>query len=164
MNKRVLVAGGSLEGIQAALDLADWGARVTLVEESPSLHGSSSGGPGQYGLNLHFMPKLLRAASHPNINIITDASVVQTKGERGDFKVTITEQPRYVNTNLCSSCGRCEQECPVNIISPLASAHDGRKAIHRPISGIKSVPSAYTVEKEGKPPCPCPVRCSPHSS
>jgi len=164
MNKRVLVTGGSIEGVQAALDLADWGARVTLIEESSSLHGNSSGGTSQYGVNLHFMPKLLRAASHPNINIITDANIVRTKGTKGDFRVTVTRESRYVNVDLCTSCGRCEQECPVNIIFPLADAHDGHKAIHRPAFGLKSVPSAYTIDKEGKPPCTaaCPAGVNVH--
>ena len=75
MSTRALVISGGIEGIQAALDLADSGMEITLVEESPALHADSLGEShlGRHGEALLFMPKLLKAASHPNIDIITNA-------------------------------------------------------------------------------------------
>ncbi|MFC1870239.1 FAD-dependent oxidoreductase, partial [Chloroflexota bacterium] len=137
------------------------GVEVTLVEESPALHVNSpgEGSPLNLDASLRFMPRLLKASRHNNINIITGAGVSQVKGERGDFKVTVVRQPRYVNTDLCTSCGRCERECPVDVVPCPAGAHKEHKAIHRPDFGLKSVPSAYTVEKKGIPPCTaaCPA-------
>jgi len=164
MSKRALVIGGGIEGIQAALDLADSQIEVTLVEESSTLHANSPEDHDKHAEALLFMPKLLKAASHHNISIITNANVVQVKGKKGDFRATIFKQPRYVNVDICPSCGRCEHECPVNIIPRSTNVQDGHKAIHRPDFGLKSVPSAYTVDKEGIPPCTaaCPAGVNAH--
>lgn len=166
MSKRALVVGGNIEGVQAALDLADCGVEVTLVEETATLQVDSPEGshPDKHADPLLFMPKLLKAANHQNINIITNANVAQVKGEKGDFRATIIKRPRYVNVDTCTSCGRCERECPVNIIPRTAEAQNGHKAIHRPDFGLKSVPSAHTVEKKGIPPCTaaCPAGVNAH--
>ena len=153
VSKRALVVGGDIEGVQAALDLADCGVEVTLVEETATLQVNSPGEshPDKHADPLLFMPKLLKAANHQNINIITNANVAQVKGEKGDFRATIIKRPRYVNVDTCTSCGRCERECPVNIIPRTAEVQNGHKAIHRPDFGLKSVPSAFTVEKKGIP-------------
>ena len=161
MSTRVLVVGGDIEGIQAALDLAERGMEVTLVEESPALQANSPTGNhlDKHGEALRLMPKLLKAASHPNIDIITNASVVRVKGEKGNFGVSIIKHPRYANVEICTSCGRCERECPSEIIPLSGDAHHGYKAIHRPDFGLKSVPSTYIIEKKGIPPCTaaCPA-------
>jgi len=166
MSKKVLVAGGAIEGIQVALDLADWGTEVTLVEGSPTLHvySQAESQPSHDAETLRFMPKLLRAASHRNINVITNASVVRVKGEHGDFKAAIVQHPRFVDLDACTSCGRCEQECPVEIKLRYTNTRDGHKAIHLPGLGLKSVPSAYTVDKKGVPPCSaaCPAGVNAH--
>ncbi len=155
MGRKALIIGGGIEGVQAALDLADSQIEVTLVEEEPSLQ------TGKSDTDLLLMPKLLRAISHPNINVITDASVIQVKGDRGNFKTTVVQRPRYVDTELCASCGRCEQACTVDIISPDTNGH---KAIHRPDAGLKSAPSTCKVDKDGIAPCSatCPAGVNPH--
>ncbi|MBI2830717.1 MAG: FAD-dependent oxidoreductase [Chloroflexi bacterium] len=160
MSRRALVIGGNIEGVQAALDLADAGIEVTLVEESPALHPTSTAGsqPASEAATLRYIPKILRAASHRNINVVTSADVLQVKGKRGNFKATILKQPGYVNSDLCTSCGRCERECPVNI-SLQPDGLNAHKAIHLPAFGLKSQPSAYTLEKNGVAPCTaaCPA-------
>ena len=164
MSGGALVIGGDIRGVQTALDLADCGIKVTLVEPSPSLQANNAESPGESGPennagSLRLIPKLLKAAHHPNINMLTNASVVKVKGTRGDLRVTVVQQPRYINADLCTSCARCERECPVNIISLAGETLDEHKAIHRPDYGLKSVPSAYVVDKKGVPPCTaaCPA-------
>ncbi len=156
MGKKALVIGGSIEGIQAALDLADSQIEVTLVEESLALHLNES------DRALLLMPKLLRVINHPNIKVITNANVAQVKGEKGNFKATVVEHPRYVDADICASCERCERACPVDII--MANASNGHKAIHRSAFGLKSVPSAYAIDKEGMPACTaaCPAGVNTH--
>lgn len=148
----VVVIGGNVEGVQVALDMANCGIEVTLVEPSPSLRQTEMGDE-----SLLLRPRLLEAASHPKIRLMTETEVVKLEGEEGPFVVTLRQQPRYVNPQACTSCGRCEQSCPVTI-----SSREGEvvhKAIHFPSLGIKAVPSACLVEKKGLPPCnaACPA-------
>ncbi|NQT71333.1 MAG: FAD-dependent oxidoreductase [Chloroflexi bacterium] len=148
MTGHVLVVGGSIEGVQAALDIANSGLQVTIAEESSSIGQS---------VDLFLQPKLLEAANHPNINILTGTDITNLEGERGSFHVRFLEHPRYVDTDVCTSCGRCEQSCPVVVTGPRGSkAH---KAIHFPQSGLKSVPSTCMIEKTGIAPCTaaCPA-------
>ena len=167
MSGGTLVIGGDIQSVQTALDLADCGIKVTLVEQSPSLRANNAKSPGESRPDsntelLRLIPKLLKAANHPNINILTNASVMKVKGTKGDFQVTVVQQPRYVNVDICASCARCEHECPVSVIPLASKTLDGCKAIHQPDYGLKSVPSAYIVEKKGVSPCTtaCPAGIS----
>jgi heterodisulfide reductase subunit A-like polyferredoxin len=154
MSGGVLVLGGDIQGVQTALDLADCGLKVTLVEPSPSLTGDGSDSPER----LRLIPRMLKAVTHPNIRVLTGATVSQVTGSPGNLQATVVQQPRYVDTTICTSCGRCQEQCPVHIFRPDAAV-EGRKAISRPDYGLKSVPSAYVVEKKGVPPCTaaCPA-------
>ena len=164
MSRGALVIGGDIQGVQTALDLADCGIKVTLVEQLPCLQANNDKSLGEsrsgnHTESLRLIPKLLKAANHPNIKILTNASVEKVRGTRGNFRVTVVQHPRYINAGSCTSCGRCELECPANVIVPASKAPDGHKAIHRPDYGLKSVPSAYIIEKRGVPPCTaaCPA-------
>jgi len=164
MSGEALVIGGDIQGVQTALDLADCGIKVTLVEQSPALQAKHAGSPeeskpGNNNEPLRLMPKLLKAANHPNISVLTYASVAKVKSTKGNFRVTLVQQPRYVNLDICTSCARCERECPVNILPPAGEPLNGHKAIHHADFGLKSVPSTYTIEKKGVPPCTaaCPA-------
>jgi heterodisulfide reductase subunit A len=160
----VLVMGGGIAGIQAALDAANAGARVILVERSPAIGGVMA------FLDKTFptldcsicieAPKIGDVIRHPNIEVITLAEVIDVKGEPGDFEVTILQKPRYVTPD-CTKCGKCEQVCPVAVFNPL----DGtsvRKAIYLPYP--QAEPGWYVIDIEhclNKPPgyMPCD-RCS----
>ncbi|MDD4858911.1 MAG: FAD-dependent oxidoreductase [Dehalococcoidales bacterium] len=158
MSRGVLVAGGSLAGVKSALELADRGIKVTLVEEADALQSGASDKASM----LRFAPLLLRAAHHPNIKVVNGANVERLRGEKGDFKVRVIQRPRFVNAEACVSCGKCEIECPVDIIS--ADTGKKHKAIHRPQFGLKSVPAAYCIEKSGTSPCAaaCPAGVNSH--
>ncbi|MDY6911266.1 MAG: FAD-dependent oxidoreductase [Chloroflexota bacterium] len=148
---RALVVGGNIEGVQAALDIANSGIEVSLIEQGPSL-------PVESGENAHLLrPRLLEAASHPNIQILTGANITLLEGDKEAFHIKLVQQPRYINTEACTSCGRCEQACPVTLSSRDKS--DIRKAVHYPNSGLKSVPSTCLIEKTGVAPCTaaCPA-------
>ncbi|MFC2036226.1 FAD-dependent oxidoreductase [Chloroflexota bacterium] len=164
MSKKALIMGGNIENIEVALSLADVGIEVTLLESSPALCSNHISNPGRQFETLRFVPKLLKAANHRNIRIVTNASVKQVKGDKYDFRVTVQEYPRYVSLDECTSCGRCERDCPVDIIPPAADVHTGYKAIHRPDFGLKSVPSTYCIDKRGIAPCTaaCPAGINAH--
>lgn len=151
MSGRVLVIGGGVEGIQAALDLAEAGLEVTLVEPSSALPTESVEG------FLAFRPKLLEAADHPRIQILTGAEITDLDGGKGSFRVTVAQHPRYVREDACTSCGRCEASCPVTLLS----LSDGslHKAIRRPGAEFKGIPSTCVIDKRGVPPCnaACPA-------
>ncbi len=159
--KGVLVLGGGIAGIQAALDVADSGYRAYLVEKSASLGGRMA------QLNRTFPtldcsmcvlgPKMMDAGRHPNIEIITGSELTSLKGEAGSFAATVDVQPRYVLSDACVGCGECEAVCPVSVPNDFDLGLQSRKAIDRPFA--QAVPSAVSILKRGTPPCTagCPL-------
>ena len=101
MGKGVLVIGCNLAGVRAALDLAQSGTQVYLVERSPFLgHGNE----GEVSPHL-LTAEMLEAAKHPGIEIWTDARVTDLTGQRGDFQAEVHCGPRYVDLTKCTACG-----------------------------------------------------------
>jgi heterodisulfide reductase subunit A-like polyferredoxin len=157
----VLVLGGGIAGIQAALDVADSGHRAYLVEKSASLGGRMA------QLNRTFPsldcsmcvlgPKMMDAGRHPNIEVITGAELTSLRGEAGGFAATVNVQPRYVLPDACVGCGECEAVCPVSVPNDFDLGLQSRKAIDRPFA--QAVPSAVSILKRGTPPCTagCPL-------
>jgi heterodisulfide reductase subunit A len=119
----VLVVGGGIGGIQAALDLADSGFYVYLVEKTPAIGGRMAQLDKTFPTNDCSMcimgPKLVEAGRHLNIEIITYADIESVKGTAGNFKVKIRKRARSINTDLCTGCGLCVENCPV-IYQPIA--------------------------------------------
>lgn len=119
----VLVVGGGIGGIQSALDLADSGFKVYVLEKSPSIGGVMAQLDKTFPTNDCSMcilaPKLVSVARHPNITIITNAEIDKLSGEAGHFVVTVRKQPRYVDLDKCTGCGLCMQDCPVRQIVSL---------------------------------------------
>jgi heterodisulfide reductase subunit A len=117
ITKRCLVIGGGIAGVQAALDVAEAGYEVVIVEREPSLGGHMA------QLDKTFptldcsacilTPKLVDAAQHPKIKLYTYSEVVGVKGFVGNFQVTIRRKPRYVDEKLCTGCGICWNSCPL---------------------------------------------------
>jgi NADH:ubiquinone oxidoreductase subunit E len=112
-----LVVGGGIGGIQAALDLANSGIKVYLAEKKPSIGGIMAQLDKTFPTNDCSMcilaPKLVSVARHPNITIISNSELCELSGEPGHFLVTLKKHPRYVDTDKCTGCGVCMQECPV---------------------------------------------------
>jgi len=113
----VMVVGGGIGGIQAALDLADSGFYVYLVEKSPAIGGKMSQLDKTYPTNDCSMcimaPKLVECGRHLNIEIITYADIESVEGSAGNFKVKVKKRARSIDLERCIGCGLCVENCPV---------------------------------------------------
>ena len=128
----VLVIGGGIGGMQSALDLADSGFKVYLVDSAPSIGGTMAALDKTFPTNDCAMcimsPKLVECSRHLNIEIITWADVESVEGEPGNFKVNLINHPRYVDMVKCTGCGECMENCPVRNIP-----HFEQKSMPEPI-------------------------------
>ena len=146
---RILIIGGGIAGIQGALDAANAGAKVTLVERSPTVGGKMS------VLDKNFptldcsicieSPKMSEVALNPNIELLTMAEVQSVEGEAGNFRVKIKQDARYV-TDACTRCGECVNVCPQIVKNESDYGMAARKAIYTPIE--QSVPGPYVIDDE----------------
>lgn len=113
----VMVIGGGIAGIQSALDLANSGYKVYLVEKSPSIGGTMAQLDKTFPTNDCAMcilaPKLVEAGRHPNIELITYAELKEVRGKAGNFKVKIRKKARSIDADACTGCGSCTANCPV---------------------------------------------------
>jgi heterodisulfide reductase subunit A len=132
----VVVIGAGIAGIQAALDLANHGIVVHLVDREPAIGGHMAQLDKTFPTNDCSMcilsPKIAEVAHHKNIRIYTCAEVESVEGEVGNFTVTIKKHPRYVDESLCNGCGDCIQICPVEVYNRFDAGIGIRKAIYKP--------------------------------
>jgi len=148
ITQKALVIGGGVAGIQAALDLADTGYKVYLVEKSPSVGGRMA----QLDKTFPTMdcsicilaPKMSDAGRHPNIELLTNSEVLEVKGYIGNFKVKVLKKPRYV-TKDCSACGDCAPACPITAPNEFDVGLATRHAIYTPFA--QAVPSTYIIDR-----------------
>lgn len=160
VNKRALVIGGGISGLQAALDIADHGHEVLLVEKAPSIGGKmiqlSETFPTLDCSQCILTPKMVDVSRHPRIKLLTYHEVESVSGYVGNFKVRIKKKARYVDENLCNLCGECEKVCPQIVPDEFNMGLSFRKAIYMPFP--QAVPGTYTLDAEH-----ClglnPVRC-----
>jgi len=112
-----LVVGGGIGGMQAALDLAESGIKVYLVDTNPSIGGVMSQLDKTFPTNDCAMctmaPRLVQIGRHKDIEIITLADVQSIEGQSGNFTVTLRKKPRFVIEDKCTGCGTCVTNCPV---------------------------------------------------
>jgi heterodisulfide reductase subunit A len=147
--KKTLVVGGGVAGIQAALDLADTGYEVYLVEKEPSIGGRMA----QIDKTFPTMdcsicilaPKMSDVGHHPKIHLLTNSEVQEVKGHVGNFKVKVLKKPRYV-TKECSACNDCSEACPVTAPNEFDLGLATRRAIYTPFA--QAVPSTYVIDRE----------------
>jgi len=115
----VIVVGGGISGIQAALDLAGSGFKVYLVEEGPAIGGKMAQLDKTFPTNDCSMcilsPKFLECERNPNIEILTFTQVVKIEGKAGSFKIRLLKKPRYIDEELCNNCGLCMEYCILKI-------------------------------------------------
>jgi heterodisulfide reductase subunit A-like polyferredoxin len=151
----VMVVGGGIAGMQAALDLADQGFKVFLVEKKSAIGGHMAQLDKTFPTNdcamCNISPKLVDTGRHLNIEILTDSEVLNIDGEVGDFKVSLKRNPRYIDISKCVGCGDCATVCPVSIPNPYEEELQDHKAAYRLYT--QAVPAAYTIEKKGVAPC-----------
>ena len=157
----VMVVGGGVAGMQAALDLADQGFKVCLVEKQSAIGGKMAQLDKTFPTNDCAMctisPRLVETGRHPNIEIMTNSEVVDIKGRVGNFSVRLKHAPRYVDTNKCIACGDCLKVCPVVIPDTFNEGLSPRRAIYKLYP--QAVPNAFAIEKRGISPCrdACPA-------
>jgi len=130
----VMVVGGGISGIQAALDLAQSGYKVYLIESAPTIGGKMAQLDKTFPTNDCSMciesPKFIECDRHPNIEILTYTEVDEVEGEAGSFEVTLTRKARYVNEELCTGCTVCSEYCPIPVPDPFNQELSDNKAIH----------------------------------
>ncbi len=129
----VLIVGGGIGGMQAALDLADSGFKVHMVQRETSIGGTmvmldKTFPTGDCAMCM-ISPKMVEAGRHLNIDIHTLADVVSVTGKPGDFTVKVKHAPRYVDPVKCTGCGDCETKCPKKVTSEFEQKLTTRKAI-----------------------------------
>ena len=150
MTKGIVVIGGGIAGVQAALDLADAGIKVFLVERSSSIGGHMAQLDKTFPTNDCAMcilsPKLVAVARHPNIELITNSEVTNIEGEKGDFEVKIIKHPRYVEEEKCVGCGECAAKCPTKVPNEFDEGIGKRRAIYIPFP--QAVPLKYKIDSE----------------
>ncbi len=149
-SREVLVVGGGVGGCQTALDLAHAGHKVYLVESSLSIGGTMAQLDKTFptlDCSICILgPKLVDAAAHPLIELLTFAEVTSISGMAGRFTVEVTLKPRYVDMSRCVGCGNCAQVCPVIVPSRWNLGLKSRKCIR--VIFAQAVPLVATIEKE----------------
>ncbi len=150
MQTNALVIGGGIAGIQAALDIADAGFKVYLVEKEPSVGGRMS------QLDKTFptldcsacilTPKMVDVSRHPNIELLTYSEVTDVQGAGGAFHVTVKKKPRYVDISKCTGCGSCADACRFKgkVVDTFNAGMGKRSAIYVPFP--QAVPLKYTID------------------
>ena len=148
VTQAALVVGAGVAGMQAALDLADAGFKVNLVEREPTIGGIMAILDKVFPQNdcsiCILGPKMVDVAKHPNINLITMAEVDTISGYVGNFDVRVKQRARYVDLEKCTSCGDCVEVCPVDVPSRTDQNLTWQKAIQIPFP--QAVPSSYFID------------------
>ncbi|MGD0353898.1 MAG: CoB--CoM heterodisulfide reductase iron-sulfur subunit A family protein [Dehalococcoidia bacterium] len=150
VTKRALVIGGGITGIQAALDIANAGHEVVLLEQEPSIGGRMA------QLDKTFptldcsacilTPKMVDVANHPKIRLLTYAEIKEVRGFVGNFKVEITQKARKVDHSKCTGCGTCWQKCPEKTPSEFDLGLGKRPSIYIPFA--QAVPTKPVIDTD----------------
>ncbi|WP_297980088.1 CoB--CoM heterodisulfide reductase iron-sulfur subunit A family protein [uncultured Methanobrevibacter sp.] len=164
VDKKCLVIGGGVSGIQSALDLADMGFKTYMVERNPTIGGRM----GQLDKTFPTLdcsmcilaPKMVDTSKHENIELITYAEVKEVDGYIGNFTVTVEKKPRYVIEDDCTGCGQCQEVCPIEIPNYYDEGVGMVKAAYIPFP--QAVPLCATIDKNYCIDCGlCETVCGP---
>ena len=151
---RALVIGAGISGMRSALDLAERGFEVYLIEKAPSIGGRMAQlnelyPTSDYALDV-LKPVMDAVTSHPKIKLFTNSKLEALDGFIGNFKATIVVKPRYV-TNECDLCGKCENVCPIEVSNGFDFGLSKRKAIYLPFAA--ALPQIYVIDYENCTKC-----------
>ncbi len=149
VTKRALVIGGGIAGIQTALDIADAGFEVDIVEKKPTIGGKMAQldktFPTLDCAACILTPKMVDVAQNEKIRIFSYSEVTQVKGFVGNFDVTIKKNARYVKEDICTGCGICTEKCPMKKVpNEFNLGMDNRSAIYIPFA--QAVPKVATID------------------
>ena len=157
-----LVIGGGIGGMRAALDLADAGLKAYLVEHTPCLGGRVAQlgymfpqhdcvlcrGTSDHGYGCtrpSISPAYIQHNQHPNIEILTNAHIIDVEGQAGDFSVFLRQEPRYIDPIRCINCDLCAQVCPVELPNTYQLSMTKRKAAYK--VSARAAPDAYSIDR-----------------
>jgi heterodisulfide reductase subunit A len=150
VTNKALVIGGGIAGMNAALDLAEMGFKVYLLEKGESIGGHMAALDKTFPtLDCSICiegPKMVDVGRHPNIQIIANADLLKVDGYVGNFKVKIRKNPRYVLADRCTGCGECKDVCPIEYPNDWDMNLGTRKAISVPFD--QAVPLIYTINRD----------------
>lgn len=150
LTKRALVIGGGIAGIQAALDIANSGHEVVVVEREPTIGGRMAQVDKTFPTldcsACILTPKMVELAQHPLAKLVTYAEVQSIKGFVGNFEVEIKQKARKVNHVSCTGCGTCWQKCPEKVPSEFDLGMGERTAVYIPFP--QAVPAKPVIDTE----------------
>jgi heterodisulfide reductase subunit A len=155
-----LVVGGGIAGIQAALEIADSGNKVYLVERDSTIGGKMAKFDKTFPTldcaACILTPKMVQVAQHDNIELLSWSEIEDVKGSIGDFTVKVRKKARYVLPK-CTSCGECAKVCPIEVPNPFEENQSARGAVYKTFP--QAIPNTYVIDKEDRPPCreTCPI-------
>jgi heterodisulfide reductase subunit A len=166
--KNVLVVGGGIGGITAALELASCGVKVTMLEEGPSIGGRmiqlDKTFPTLDCATCVLSPKMVEVSLNHNIEILSWAKPLAVKKKGTGFQVTILKKTRYIDTKKCTACGSCSTGCPVIMKSEFNMGTGPRKAVYIPFP--QAIPNKASIDKREDRPCKaaCVDACPIHTN
>ena len=150
VNKKTLVIGAGIAGIQASLEIANAGIDVTLIEKTGTIGGHMAmfdkTFPTLDCAACILTPKMVEVGQHPNIELLTYSEVLDVSGEAGDYTVKVFKKTRRVDLATCIGCGDCTAKCPVSVPSEFDAGTTMRKAIYIPFP--QAVPNKYLIDAE----------------
>ncbi len=147
-----MVVGGGIAGIQSALDLAEQGHKVYLVEKTPSIGGRMAQLDKTFPTldcsSCILTPKMMEVANHPNIELLAYSEVMGVDGSIGNYVVKVKKKARYVDMDKCTGCGDCVDACRLKdrVTSEFDMGMGKRSAIYMPFP--QAVPLKCTVDRD----------------
>ena len=151
MSDEILIIGGGVAGINAALNAGDYGNKVYLVDDTPSIGGMMARLDKTFPTNDCSIciesPLMYEVDNHPNIEILTNTDVRRVKKDNGIFKVRLVKKARFIDEEKCTGCGSCVEACPVSIPDELDGKIGGmRKLVYTPFP--QAVPNAAIIDPD----------------